>query len=134
MKITVSKNGPYIVAGGVPIIFGDLQRNKPLDFNQYLRPAGLMEIVEEKLFYDKTGLMKQIGLMLNVNNLTIQYREDSNGKFTDTQSGGRPPANPEEFRAYHHRLPTGSGNLGGLDGSTHVGRQHRCRCKGGDAL
>jgi hypothetical protein len=38
------------------------------------------------------------------------------------------------FPRLHHRLPTSSGNLIGLDGSKHIGRQHRCRCKGGDAL
>ena len=57
--------------------------------------------------------------------------EEHHDKPTNSRSGGRPPAHPEKLRAPHHRLSAGASELDRLDGSSHVGHEHRGRRQGG---
>src|SRR5579864_8870005 len=52
-------------------------------------------------------------------------REEHHDQSTDTRSGTRPPAHSEKLCAHHHRLSADSSEHSLLDGSSHLGLQHR---------
>src|SRR5260370_36347583 len=61
-------------------------------------------------------------------------RKEHHDQSTDSRSGGRPPDHSEKRCAPPHRLSAASSKLDRLDGSSHVGREHRGCRQAGEAL
>src|SRR6266705_871679 len=61
-------------------------------------------------------------------------RKEHHDQPTNSRSGGRPPDYSEKRCTPHHRLSAASSELDRLDGSSHVGLQHRGRRQAGEAL